>query len=123
VEPRHRDARVPATATTGAEASPSAVGGGRQCGCPRRPTLCAAKNRGQHAAQTCGVASIEEADGVALRSGAEAGVDRRSPPARRGLNLQTAGGSYSPWGVGTAREEEKENPISLAILLISHSII
>jgi hypothetical protein len=28
VEPRHGDARVPATATTGAEASPSAVGGG-----------------------------------------------------------------------------------------------
>jgi hypothetical protein len=47
---------------------------------------------------------------VALRSGAEAGVDRWSPPARRGLNLQTAGGGYSPWGVGTAREEEKDNP-------------
>jgi hypothetical protein len=35
----------------------------------------------------------------------------------------SAGDGYSPWGIGTAREEEKENPISLAILQINHWII
>jgi hypothetical protein len=61
---------------------------------------------------------------VALRSGTEAGVDGRFRPARRGLDFQTtAGDGYSPWGIGTTREEEKENPISLVILQINHWII
>jgi hypothetical protein len=30
---------------------------------------------------------------------------------------------YSSWGIATAREEEKDNSISLAILQINHRII
>jgi hypothetical protein len=76
------------------------------------------KEQEQHAALACGVAVLR----CAL-------VQKRVStdgfrPARRGLDFQTtAGDGYSLWGIGTAREEEEENPISLIILQINHWII